>query len=127
MRSLRTYLIIVILMASISLFDAVFSYLYELPTLYASIINVVFVLFFFYNITRIFVFLMQRLDHITLVLPFYHLIMFILFSTLGVYFFNQGLITGEPILAMVIISVLSSLFEMGFAYYLLKRFFKRHQ
>ena len=124
LQSLKTYIYVVFLIAIISLIDAILSLTIELNYVYSLIIQIITLIFFIYNIKIIFKFFSYRLEHITLFLPFYYFITFILFSSLGIYFISKGLVTEYLILTMASISIISALFEIVFARYLLKKFFK---
>jgi len=122
MTFLRTYLFSVIIIGLIGLTDAVLTFLKITPALYTRIVPLLLFLFFFFNIFSIAIFRRHPLERIVYILPIYHIITYIIFLSLGLYLIISGIIPDWLSLALIGMQVVSSLFELSFSVYLLKKF-----
>ena len=118
---LRIYLYLVIFLALVGITDAVLTVLSVNLLLYVRVIPLLLFLFFFVNILSIAIFRRHHLPRRMYVLPIYLVTSYIIFLCLGI-----GLaVTGfNPVwLSPVLISIqaASSLFELGFSVYLLRK------
>ncbi|MDP3698931.1 MAG: hypothetical protein Q8R47_05060 [Nanoarchaeota archaeon] len=118
---LRTYLYAVMSIALLGLTDAVLHFLKITPILYVKIVPLVLFLFFFFNIFSIAIFRRRQVRKIVYVLPFYHLLSYILFLSLGLYLTVTGFNPSWLGFALIGIQAASSLFELGFSMYLLMK------
>ena len=121
MTFLRTYLFSVIIIGLIGLADAMLTYMKIAPPLYVKIVPLLLFLFFFFNIFSIAIFRRHPLERIVYILPIYHIITYIIFLSLGLYLIIRGTIPDWLSLALIGMQVVSSLFELSFSLYLLRK------
>ncbi len=88
--------------------------------MYLSAVSLALLFYFCFNLLAIVVFYRQRQEPLAYVLPLYHLLTIILFSLIGLYFASGTSFFVR--VSLLIIGYLTSLFEIGFSAYLLKKF-----
>ena len=118
---LRFYLVAALLFGSLGLFDSLFTLTATPPLPYVNILSILLAVFFLLNIAAFFTFWHQRLEKITLVLPAYHILSFLLFALLSIFLIRDSLPEAVWI-NFPIAGILLSLFEMIFSVSLLRRF-----
>ena len=118
---LRAYLYAVIIIALLGLTDAALHLLKITPILYARIAPLVLFLFFFFNLFSIAIFRRRQLKRIVYLLPVYHLVSYIFFLSIGLGLAITGYTTTWLSFALISIQAASSLFELGFSIYLLRK------
>lgn len=118
---LKAYLIITLLMGFLGLLDNSFVIVNFTPLLYQYIAATILSLFFFFNLSSLFVFRHHGVERIAYVLPVYHLLSYLLFIGIGGIISSRG--TTPELWRMILLGVgfLSSLFEVAFSSYLLYR------
>ncbi|MEW5896242.1 MAG: hypothetical protein AB1668_00990 [Nanoarchaeota archaeon] len=124
---LSLYLVVAVVFGVLGLIESILAYFTTAPQIipnyayYYSLAMAVFsFLFFFFNIFSIAVFRHHGVVRIAYVLPAYYLICYVLFFILGFAF--AGITVGWVTNALIAASTLTSLFEIGFGLYLMKRF-----
>ena len=122
LKFLRIYLIIALAFGVIGISDSLLSLLKFSSTIYTIIVGLLAFLFFFFNIFAWVHITQAKLEKITWVLPIYHLLTAVLFTIFGIIFSLAGLLTTGIIVLLGIIGILTSIFEVLFSFYLLKRF-----
>ncbi len=122
LRFLHTYLYIVLFIGLIGLADALLTFLKITSPIYVKIVTLVLFLFFFINIFSIAVFRRHRLEKIVCLLPIYHITSYILFLSLGLYLTIIAIIPLWLSVALISLQIASSIFELSFSIYLLKKF-----
>lgn len=116
------YLIVVLGFGGMGLIDSSLRLLGFSLEAYAPIILALSGLFFFFNIFGLVHFMQEKLEKITWVLPIYHILSFVLFFLLGVVLGVMGLMKEGVVVILGWLGILTSVFEIGFGLYLLKRF-----
>ena len=119
---LHKYLYLVIVIALVGLADAILTYLKIDFPLYVRIIPLVLFIFFFFNIFVIAVFRRRYSERIIYVLPIYHIISYVVFLSLALFLTIKGIIPPWLSLTLIGVQIASSIFELSFSIYLLKRF-----
>ena len=115
-KPIRIYLYTALIFGIIGLVDSTAAQVLQLPALYFTILSVLLFLFFIVNIAALVLFFNKKLPGLFLILPVYHIIIFLFFLTIS------WLIKVEIVLKMSItIGILTSLFETIFSIYLLNR------
>jgi len=111
---LEIYLYTALLFGIIGLIDSIIAPLFQLPIIYFNILSTLLFIFFIFNIIALVLFFNKKLAKKFLILPTYHLLMFILSLTLS-------WLVGSNILfsLSIIIGIFTSLFETVFSIYLL--------
>ena len=122
LKFLRIYLILTLVFGVIGLSDSILSLLKISSLTYSIILGTLAFVFFFFNIFALVHIMQEKLEKITWVLPTYHILTTILFTILGIILSLAGLLNQIAIFLLIIIGLLSSIFEIGFSVYLLKRF-----
>ena len=122
LKFLRIYLILTLVFGVIGLSDSILSLLKISSLTYSIILGTLSFVFFFFNIFALVHIMQEKLEKITWVLPTYHILTTILFTILGIILSLAGLLNQIAIFLLIIIGLLSSIFEIGFSVYLLKRF-----
>ena len=122
MTFLRTYLFSVIVIGLIGLADALLTLLKISSPLYVRIVTLVLFLFVFFNVFSMAVFRRHQLSRIVYVLPIYHIASYVLFLSLGLYFSITQVIPSWVSWTLIGLQIVSSLFELSFSIYLLKKF-----
>ena len=117
----KAYLFIVILVGLLGLIDASFTYLQFSNNIYEMAILTFSILFFFFNILAIAFFHAHGTERIVYVLPIYHLLAFVLFNALGFMIISRGWFSPAVLSGTIVVEYLSSLWEITFAAYLVKR------
>lgn len=119
---LGLYLIIAVIFGFFGLVDNILAYFAIAPNYalyYSAAIAVFSFVFFFFNIFSIAVFRHHNVEKIAYVLPAYYLICYVMFFIIS---FTLAEITVNWVTNTLMgASALTSLFEMGFGLYLLKR------
>jgi len=118
---LKVYLFIALAFGILGLIDSILATIKISSDIYSTILVPLTFLFFLFNIVVIPVFHQHRIERIAYVLPIYHLASYILFFGLGLWLGIAELLTSFWII-LIIIGSLTSLFEIGFSSYLLKKF-----
>ena len=114
MKLLKIYLYTALLFGIIGFIDSIIAPLFKLPNIYFDILSALLFLFLIFNILALVVFFNKKLPKKFLVLPVYHLLIFITFLV-----FNW-LISADALFDISIIAgTLASLFETVFSIYLL--------
>lgn len=119
---LRVYLYSVVFIGLIGLADALLTFFAISPLLYVRIVSLLLFLFFFFNIFSLAVFRRHPLPKIVYVLPIYHIVSYIFFLSLGLYLVITGINPSWLSFALIGLQLVSSLFELSFSMYLLKKF-----
>jgi hypothetical protein len=119
---LKVYLYIALLFGIISLIDNFLVIFDVINNIYVMLLMFITHVFFFFNIITIPLFHYFRVNKIAYILPLYHMLTYILFFSVGFLLTMSGIILSGTWLILVIISILSSIFEIGIAIYLLKKF-----
>ncbi len=122
---LKSYLSIIILIGLLGLIDASLTYLHFTNTIYETAILIFSVLFFFFNILAIIFLHYHGTENIFYILPIYHLVTFVVFNALGLVIISHGWFSPIIFTGTVMIEFFSSLFEITFAAYLVKRLLLR--
>jgi hypothetical protein len=121
MRFLRLYLIVAIIFALLGLLDSILTLTGTLSTAYTYFISILAVAFFIFNIVAVVKFLRNKLENIVLILPIYNIAMYIIFFAIGIH--ATYALTRESIFFYsAIVGLVTSLAELVFAGYLLRRF-----
>jgi hypothetical protein len=119
---LKIYLYIALLFGIISLVDN-FLVIFEVNNnVYVMLLMFITHAFFFFNIVTIPLFHYFRVKKIAYILPLYHLLTYILFFSVGFLLTIVGIILSGTWIILVGISILSSIFEIAVAIYLLRKF-----
>ena len=118
----KIYLIIALAFGVIGLSDSLLSLFQISSTIYEIVVGILAFLFFFFNIFALVHIMQDKLEKITWILPLYHLLSAILFTFVGIILSLKGLLTNGVLLSFGIIGILTSVFEVLFSLYLLKRF-----
>ncbi len=122
LRFLHTYLYIVLFIGLVGLADALLTFLKITFPIYVKIVTLVLFLFFFINIFSIAVFRRHRLEKIVYIIPIYHITSYVLFLSLGLYLTILVIIPPWLSVALICLQIVSSIFELSFSIYLLKKF-----
>lgn len=117
---LRTYLIIAILYALLGVLDSILQLTKYVTPMYTSLLSFLTFLFFLFNIVALVVLYKSYQEKITLALPVYHLALFLLFFLFGLATASLA-IKENLFFGMAIFGLISSLAELGFSYYLMKK------
>ena len=121
-RFLGIYLLAVIIFGILGLIDSLLSiFRFTSSFFYTFIFLIVNTFFFFFNLFMLLHFIRNKIEKITCVLPIYHLSIYLLFFIVGVSLGMAGLFAAW-ITPLAIIGILTSLFELTFGFYLLRRF-----
>ncbi len=121
---LRVYLYVALIFGLLGIADNLMAWLtVTAPSLYIYAIVILSLLFFIFNIITIPIFLHQRVPKIALVLPIYHVVTFLLFSSVSIILIILHLV-GNQLWTSVILSIglIASIFEAVFSIYLLQKF-----
>ena len=114
MKLLRIYIYTALLLGIIGFIDSIIAPLFQMPNAYFDILSTLLFIFFIFNIITLVIFFNKKLPKKFLILPTYHLLIFITFLA-----FNW-LINADVLFDMsIIIGTLTSLFETVFSIYLL--------
>ena len=122
---LKAYLSIIILVGLLGLIDASFTYLHFTNRIYETALLIFSVIFFFFNILAIAFFHHHGTEKIVYILPIYHLIAFVVFNAIGLVIITRSWFSPLVFTSTVTIEFLSSLLEITFAAYLVKRLLLR--
>lgn len=117
---LRTYLIIVIIYALLGVLDSILQFAQYSTPIYTALLSVITLLFFLFNMIALAVFFKTKQERITLVLPLYHLALYVIFFIIGIA--TASLATKESLFfGMSIFGLITSIAELSFGYYLIKK------
>ncbi len=119
---LKYYLFIALFFGILSFLDNILTILKLTNNSYINILTIVFFLFFFFNIMAIPLFHHYHAQRIAYVLPFYHIISYIILLALSSILTVKALILGGGWILLIMIGTITSLFEIIFSLYLLKKF-----
>ncbi len=118
---LRTYLIIAILYALLGVLDSILQLIKYVTPMYTGLLSFMTFLFFLFNIVALVVLYKSNQERITLVLPVYHLALFLFFFLFGIVTASLA-IKENLFFGIAIFGLISSLAELGFGYYVLRKF-----
>ena len=118
---LRWYLVLALAFGILGLLDSLLTFFDVVNNVYVAVVVLLSAAFFLYNIVVIPVFHAHRVERIAYVLPIYHICTFLLFFGFG--FLTKALNILVDWLWMVVVGagLLSAVFEVGFALYLMKK------
>ena len=119
---LRIYLIVTLAFGVIGLSDSILSLFDISSVVYGILIGLLAFLFFFFNIFALVHLMQDKLEKITWILPIYHLLTAVVLTIIGSMLVLVGLLNSGVILFFGILSSITSIFEISFSFYLLKRF-----
>ena len=117
-----TYLVLALVFGILGLVDGVVNLVGVEVAIYSIVIGILSGLFFFFNLFAWVHLKHEKAEGITLVLPIYHVISYLLFFGLGIALGLMGLFFAGVFTFFVIVGVITSVFELGFSFYLLRRF-----
>lgn len=121
-RFLGIYLLTAIIFGMLGLTDSLLSiFRFTSSFFYDFIFLIVNTFFFFFNLFILIHFIRYKIEKITWILPIYHLSLYLLFFVVGIYMGMAGLFA-DWIIPLAIIGIVTSLFELAFGFYLLRRF-----
>ncbi len=119
---LKFYLYIAMFFGIISLIDNFLVIFDVINNIYVMLLMFITHTFFFLNIITIPLFYYFRINKIAYILPIYHLLTYILFFSVGFFLNTAGIVLQGTWMILIGISILSSIFEISIAIYLLKKF-----
>ncbi len=119
---LKTYLLLALAFGLFGLLDALLTFFDVVTNVYVYLAFVLPFLFFVFSIVVIPIFHHHRLERIVYVLPIYHIISYGIFFAFAFILSFFWLVYGWIWVAMLLIGFITSILEIGFSYYLLKRF-----
>jgi len=119
---LGIYLWIALLFGIIGIVDGILNFTELSLRIYSLVMGLLVFVFFFFNLFSWVHFMHDKLEKITWVLPTYHLVSYILFFVLGIFMGLKGLLTENSLNYFVVISIVTSVLEISWCVYLLKRF-----
>lgn len=114
---LLVYLSLALLLGFVGIVSDLIGLLGKVSNIHFYIMGNLVLLFFLFNVVAIPVFHHLKLERIVYVLPIYYLVSYVLFFILGLVL----TITEAMIGIFTIISILTSVFEIGFSIYLIKK------
>lgn len=117
---LRTYLIIAIFYALLGVLDSILQLTKYVTPFYTGLLSFMTFLFFLFNIIALVVLYKSIQERITLVLPVYHLALFLFFFLFGIVTASLA-IKENLFFGIALFGLISSLAELGFSYYLMKK------
>ncbi len=118
---LKFYLLIALLIGFLGILDNFFALINFTYPIYQYVVIAVLFLFFFFNLSSLFVFRHHGVERIAYVLPIYHLLSYLLFVGVGGVIAYLGTTPESWKLILLASGFLSSLFEVAFSSYLLYR------
>jgi hypothetical protein len=128
----KIYFILVIIYSIIGLSNSIFSGMIEtygqMPNLLMILASIFSFLIFILSIVALVIFIKNKFAKITLVIPIYELVTAILMGIWGVVIGVLSVVQANPIdnqsipLVMIIVGFLTSLFELVFSAYVLKKY-----
>src|SRR3989338_1494786 len=119
---LKAYLFIALAVGGIGFLDSSLNSLTVCPCSYQVIVDLIAFLFFIINIIALGLFWHQRNPSLTLILPIYHLLFFIILNLSASFFALNDSFSLTTLKMYNLISILGSLFEIAFSIYLLTKF-----
>ena len=119
---LKTYLLLALIFGLYGLLDSVLTFFNVLNNIYVYLAFILPFLFFVFSIIAIPIFHHQRLERIVYVLPIYHILSYLIFFAFAFILSFFWLVHGWIWILIIILGFLTSIFEIWFSYYLLKRF-----
>ena len=120
---LKFYLIVALILGVLSLSDSIFSALDININVYNLTLLIIGFFFFFFNIIAIPLFHHHHVKKIAYVLPIYHIITYLLFLGLGFYLAALQNVDSLIWNSLTITGFITSIFEIVFSLYLLRKFF----
>ena len=129
----KTYYMILIFYAVLGILDSlvfggVKDTVGEVSNLWIGIVSVVGIAVFIMSIFALVKFIKLKLPKLTWILPIYHLFGWVFFVVYGLIWGVMAAIQGNPINeqsippGLMVVGVLSSIFELGFSIFILKKF-----
>jgi len=121
LRFLRFYLVTALLIGAINLSDSLLALININSSIFSLVLMILSFLFFFFNILSITIFHHQKVARIAYFLPVYYIASYVIFFILSSILIFR---TVQPIVWNILIGVgiATSLFEMIFSTYLLRKF-----
>jgi hypothetical protein len=117
---LQIYLWITLFFGFLGLLDNTLNF-FNLNHIFSTFVVIVAFSFFIFNIVALIIFFRSPLKKIYFVLPIYHLLTYIFFVGLGIYLLVSNLTLGWITLTLIITGIITSIFEIVFSIYLLKK------
>lgn len=124
---LKFYLIVALIFGFLSLSDNLLTTLKIDLNIYNLTLLIMGFFFFFFNIAAIPLFHHHHVERIAYVLPIYHIVTYLIFLGLGLYLALLENVDGWIWTSLLVIGFITSIFEMVFSAYLLKRMFKKKE
>lgn len=118
---LRWYLVLAVGFGILGLLDSLLTFFDVVNNIYVGVVVLLSAAFFLYNLVVIPVFHAHHIERIAYVLPIYHIITFLLFFGFGFLTKAMNLLVSWLWIVIVGAGLLSALFEIGFALYLIRR------
>lgn len=118
---IKAYLIIALIFGVVGLIDTSLTFLKLDSLIYASIMGMIVILFFLFNLLSLFLLIRYQAEGIYFILPIYHLL---LYSALFALSFLVSIVESLANFSwsvFIAIGYLTALFEISFSLYLLKR------
>ena len=116
---LKYYLFIALGFGLLGLTDTLLTFFDVVNNVYTVMVMNLNVLFFFFNIAAIAIFHHHRVGRIAFILPIYHIATFVVFFGVGLSLAYMGVILQGLWMVLLGISLVSSLFEILLAFYLM--------
>ncbi|MAF99103.1 MAG: hypothetical protein CMH61_00680 [Nanoarchaeota archaeon] len=121
MTFLKAYLITAVIMGILGLVDSLLFLFGFASSAFTNLLTLIVLFFFIFNIIALRNFVKTHLPHITRVLPIYHIVSYIIFMIVGIYTAHQ-LHRNTLFMYSAGVGLVSSVFEIVFSLYLMKRF-----
>jgi hypothetical protein len=118
---LRAYLLTVFIIALFGILDSIFALTGKYFIIFVNLASTVFLLWFVFSVIALAIFMYQRLNAETFVLPLYYIITTIALITLSV-LISTGQVSQNITTIISIVGILGIMFEVGFSIYLIKKY-----
>lgn len=118
---IRFYLLLALAFGFLGLVDTSLTFFDVTNNIYAHLVMLISILFFFFNVFSIPIFYLKRVERIAFIFPIYHIIVFLLFFGFGFLMTYKALFFEWMWIVLIALGFVSALFEVIFSIYLMGR------